>query len=136
MPSQACAAPISLPAWRLLSARILSSRGVTVLAVNSELDALVAEATVDCYNDGEQLTGLFTMIDEHLALPFETVMLGAPVTVTKVDLDSDDRIVARCVRDGAQQWISVLDLPLPSPAPGGAEWIAAYRHWRRGFAGE
>lgn len=104
--------------------------------MNSELDALVAEATVDCYNDGEQVTGLFTMIDEHLALPFETVMLGVPVTVTEVDLDGGDRIVARCVRDGAQQWISVLDLPLPSPAPGGAEWIAAYRHWRRGFAGE
>jgi len=22
-----------------------------------------------------------------------------------------------------------LDLPLPSPPPAGAEWIAAYRHW-------
>ena len=37
----------------------------------AELDALIEEATVDCYNDEEQITGLFTMIDEHLAVPFE-----------------------------------------------------------------
>ena len=28
---------------------------------SAELDALVAEATVDAYNDHEQITGLFTM---------------------------------------------------------------------------
>ncbi|MFD1535320.1 hypothetical protein [Pseudonocardia aurantiaca] len=37
--------------------------------MNSELHALVDEATVDCYNDEEKVTGLFTMIHEHLALP-------------------------------------------------------------------
>ncbi len=30
-----------------------------------ELDALIEEATVDCYNDEKQITGLFTMLDEH-----------------------------------------------------------------------
>jgi hypothetical protein len=25
--------------------------------------------------------------------------------------------------------IPILDLPLPTPPPGGAEWIEAYRHW-------
>jgi hypothetical protein len=29
---------------------------------NAELDALVAEAVVDCYDEDEQLSGLFTMI--------------------------------------------------------------------------
>jgi hypothetical protein len=26
---------------------------------------------------------------------------------------------------------NILDLPLPQPPPGGAEWIGAYRHWAR-----
>jgi hypothetical protein len=104
--------------------------------VDSELDALVEEATVDSYGDDEQRTGLFTMIDEHLAVPFETVVLGVPVTVTDVDLNTGGRIVARCVRAGVPQWISLLDLPLPTPPPAGAEWIAAYRHWWRGSGGE
>jgi hypothetical protein len=45
----------------------------------AKLDAMVDEATVDCNNESEQATGLFTMIEEHLALPFETLILGAPV---------------------------------------------------------
>ena len=31
---------------------------------------------VDCYDEEEQLTGLFTLIEDNLALPFETNMLG------------------------------------------------------------
>lgn len=97
--------------------------------MNTDLDALIAEATVDCYNDDEQLTGLFTMLDEHVAVPFGTTVLGAPVTVEDMLLTADGRIVARCVRDGAEQWISLLDLPWPDPRPDGAEWVEAYRHW-------
>ena len=92
-----------------------------------ELDALIEEATVDCYNDHEQITGLFTMIDEHLALPFDTELLGMPVTATKVDLTIEHEIVAICRRDKHKQTIPILDLRLPDPAPDGAEWIEAYR---------
>jgi hypothetical protein len=53
--------------------------------------------------------------------------------VEKVDMTRDGRIVAICRRDGVKQRIEILDLPLPKPAPAGAEWIAAYSHWRRGF---
>lgn len=97
----------------------------------AELDALIEEAIVDCYNDEEQITGLFTMIDEHLAVPFRTEVLGAEVTVAKVDLTIGHEIVAICHRDNHKQAISILDLPLPNPAPDGAEWIEAYRRWRR-----
>jgi hypothetical protein len=96
-----------------------------------QVDALIEEATVDCYNDEEQITGLFTMIDEHLALPFETEVLGVPVTVTKIDLTIAHEIVAICHRDGHKQAIPILDLPLPAPAPDGADWIEAYRRWQR-----
>jgi hypothetical protein len=43
------------------------------------------------------------------------------------------KIVAICRRDKIRQRIGILDLPLPTPAPAGTEWIAAYRRWRRGF---
>jgi hypothetical protein len=82
----------------------------------ARLDAMVEEATVDCYNEAEQVTGLFTMIEEHLAVPFETLVLGV-------------QIVAVCVRGQVRQRIPLLDLTLPKPAPHGAEWIDAYRHW-------
>ena len=50
------------------------------------LDAMIDEATVDAYNDEEQITGLLTMLEEHLALPFDTEVLGITVTATKIDL--------------------------------------------------
>jgi len=98
---------------------------------HTELDTLIEEATVDCYNEHEQITGLFTMIDEHLALPFDTEVLGVTVTVTKVDLTVDHEIIAICRRDTHKQTIPILELPLPTPPPDGAEWIEAYRRWRR-----
>ena len=95
------------------------------------LDAMIEEATVDAYNDEEQITGLFTMLEEHLALPFDTELLGLPITVAKIDLTIAHEIVAICRRDYHKQAIPILDLPLPDPAPDGAEWIDAYRRWRR-----
>jgi hypothetical protein len=88
---------------------------------NAELDALIEQATVDCYNEAEQLTGLFTMIEDALELPFKTSVLGMTVTVTGIDLTDTDQIVAVCQRDGHRQTISILDLQLPKPAPGGAK---------------
>jgi hypothetical protein len=51
--------------------------------------SMIEGATVDAYGDDEQLTGLFTMIEEHLAVPFTTTVLGVKVTVRKVDLTAD-----------------------------------------------
>ncbi|WP_281900817.1 hypothetical protein [Micromonospora humidisoli] len=92
------------------------------------LEAMIEEATVDAYGDDEQLAGLFTMIEEHLAVPFTTTVLGVEVTVGKIDLTADT-IVALCARGRYRQRIDLLDLPLPTPAPDGAGWIDAYRHW-------
>jgi hypothetical protein len=96
-----------------------------------DLNRLVEEATVDCYNESEQVCGLYTMIEEHLAVPFETTIFGATVVVERVDLTEGDDIVAICRQGRERRKIRLPDLPLPSPPPAGAEWIAAYRHWLR-----
>ncbi len=96
---------------------------------NSKLDELIEEATVDCYNDSEQATGLYTMIEESVAFPFETKMLDVIVTVEDIDLVGEHEIVAICSRNGIHQKVRLADLPLPPSPPEGAEWIAAYRKW-------
>ena len=98
----------------------------------AKLEKLIDEAVVDAYGEEEQVGGFFTMMEEHLALPFSATILGVDVVVEKVDM-IQSRIVAICRRDKIRQKIEILDLPLPTPAPAGAEWIAAYHHWRRGF---
>ena len=93
------------------------------------LDELIAEAIVDCYNESEELTGIYTMIEDNLALPFTTIILGIEVKVERIDLNEANEIVAICRRGRERQSIPVLDLPLPDPRPVGAEWIEAYRRW-------
>jgi hypothetical protein len=99
----------------------------------TKLETLIEEAVVDAYGEEEQTVGFLTMIEEHLALPFSVCILGVEAVVEKVDMTRDCRIVAVCRRDGVRQRIEILDLPLPKPTPAGAEWIAAYSYWRRGF---
>jgi hypothetical protein len=94
----------------------------------AELDALIDEATVDCYNEDEELTGFAVMLEDNLALPFETMVLGVTVTVNEIR-QTESGIVAICVRGKHRQAIPIPDLPLPDPPPQGAEWVAAYRHW-------
>ena len=97
----------------------------------AHLDKLIEEATVDCYNESEEVTGIFTMLEENLAVPFVTTLLGVEVTVERIDLNKADEIVAVCRRGRERQMIPIVDLPLPNPKPEGAEWIDAYRRWAR-----
>jgi hypothetical protein len=101
---------------------------VTALS-KAELEAMAQEATVDCYDESEQVNGFYTMIADNLEVPFGTKVLGVDVLVEDISLKEDGAIVAICVRGGSRQAIRVLDLPLPAPPPAGAEWIDAYHHW-------
>jgi Calcium binding len=102
------------------------------VATPAHLDELIEEATVDCYDEEEQASGFFAIIDDNLALPFMTPILGVEASVAAVVMDDAGRIKAVCERNGEQQRIDLIDLPLPSPLPSGAEWIAAYRRWVEG----
>ncbi|MEU4403676.1 calcium-binding protein [Streptosporangium sp. NPDC023963] len=97
----------------------------------AELEAPAEEATVDAYDEHEQLSGFHVMLEEHLAIPFRTNVLGVEVTVKKIDLLAGSGIVAICVRGKHRQTIGILDLPLPAPPPEGSKWIDTYRHWAR-----
>jgi hypothetical protein len=93
------------------------------------LDKLIEEATVDCYNESEEITGIFTMLEENLTVPFATKLLGLEVTVERVGLNKAGEIVAVCRRGRERLRVPIIDLPLPEIKPEGAEWIDAYRRW-------
>jgi hypothetical protein len=95
----------------------------------AKLAALIEEAIVDAYGESEQRVGFYTLLDERLETPFGTEILGVTVTVERIDMTDDEQIVAICRRGRTLQSIPILELPLPSPRPAGAEWIEAYRSW-------
>ena len=127
--------PIELPVRRLRADKKKegpASRGQRWPPSRSLLERLVEEAIVDAYGDSEQRTAFLTVLQDTLELPFETVVLGVAATVERVDVTSAEEIVAICRRGRERQALPILDLPLPSPPPAGAEWIEAYRRWARG----
>ena len=84
---------------------------------------------MDAFTESELATGWLTKIDEHLALPFTTTVLGVEIKVVKMDILPDDTLVAICARGRQRQAIELADLPLPEEPLGGADWIEAYRRW-------
>jgi len=97
----------------------------------AKLDALIEEATVDAYDEYEQTAAFYTMLEDHLTMPFSTEVLGMKVTIERIDMTDDEEIVAVCARGRSRQRIRIVDLPLPNPPPKGSEWIDAYRRWAR-----
>lgn len=98
----------------------------------ARLDRLIEDATIDAYNESEQRAGFHASLADHLQLPFETMVLGVSVLVERIDLTAAEEIVAICRRGRNRQALPILELPLPTPLPPGAEWIEAYRRWARG----
>lgn len=98
----------------------------------ARLNELIQAAIVDAYGEEEQIVGFHCMLEDNLATPFKTEMLGVEVTVEFLDTTDDNQIVAVCTRGKHKQRVPILDLPLPDPEPEGAEWIHAYRRFRHG----
>src|SRR5262245_54931555 len=74
------------------------------------LEAMAEEATVDAYNESEQICGWACTLEAHVALPFETIVLGDAVTVDAIEQRGATRIVAICKRGRSRQAIDILEL--------------------------
>jgi hypothetical protein len=64
----------------------------------TRLDTMVEETTVDCYNESEQITGLFTVIEDELTVPFKTQVLGVDITVERLEYSHAGGVYASPVR--------------------------------------
>jgi hypothetical protein len=96
----------------------------------AELDALIDELTVDCYNDEEQLTGLLTGAEEALVVGEIAAIAGAEIRVMALDCPSDLRrgLTAVCERDGHRFELSLADIRFGDASELG-RIAGAYRRW-------
>lgn len=97
---------------------------------DDELDELVEQITVDAYGD-EGFWSFLQAIEDDVRFPFTASLVGAPVEVTGIDFDGDERrgLVATVDRDGTSATISILDLDLAETEQPVAWIVAAYRRW-------
>lgn len=114
---------------RLVKIKTKPPAGRATTKARGHPEALIEEATVDAYDVAEQAAGFYNLIDERLALPFKTKVLGREADVVAIEMDDDDRLVAVCRVGRRRQRIGLVDLALPSKRPAGADCIVAYRLW-------
>ena len=98
------------------------------------LRELIEEATVDCYGEEEELTGLLTMIQDNVACPFRAKVIGEEVTVTGFEWPGHSRsLFAACRRNNKEYQVDLTSLEWMEPHPEGFEWVEAYLAWLEGF---
>jgi hypothetical protein len=74
------------------------------------LASLIEEATVDCYGPEEELMGLWNLLDEQVDLPFQATVVGVPLTVSALEIDDTNILVAVCEREGRPYRVPVTAL--------------------------
>jgi hypothetical protein len=96
---------------------------------NSELDSLIAEITVDCYNDDEQLTAFEAAFDNDTTLPCPGRAIGEEVSVISIGMANGRReLMATCEHKGRRYQMALLDIELNGD-PTTKTLVAAYRRW-------
>jgi hypothetical protein len=99
----------------------------------ARLRELIEEATVDCYDEDEQHSGLLTMIQDNVVCPFKAKVIGEEVEVTDLEWpDEGYGLKAVCKRKGKTHAVDITSLEWLAPLPKGFEWIEAYLEWRKG----
>ncbi|MDA8355646.1 MAG: hypothetical protein M0Z95_04965 [Actinomycetota bacterium] len=94
-----------------------------------ELDRLIEEITVDCYDEDEQLGAFENAFDEHAGLPCPGTVIGEDVEVLSVAAPNGrHELVATCQRGAHRYHIALLDIDLHAD-PDTQRLLAAYRRW-------
>ncbi|MEK9143676.1 MAG: calcium-binding protein [Patescibacteria group bacterium] len=95
-----------------------------------DIESLIEEATVDCYDEEECRIGFLTVLQENIPTPFKATLDGNTITVNKID--GDDRAIKVFIQNGKVVYpVDILDLIVEQNVSG-YQWIAAYRKWETG----
>lgn len=94
-----------------------------------EIDSLIADITVDCYDEEEQLTAFENAFDEDANFPCPGVVIGEDVEVLSVATRNNRReLIATCRSGGRRYELALLDIDLHAD-PATSRLLAAYRRW-------
>ena len=93
-----------------------------------ELDALIEEITVDCYDEDEQLMG-FENAFYDANFPCLGAIVGETVEVLSVTTTGNRReLIATCQRNGKHYDVALLDIHIDTD-PVTSCLLAAYKRW-------
>lgn len=94
-----------------------------------ELDSLIAEITVDCYDEDEALMAFQNAFEEGARLPCPGSVIGESVEVRWIGMGNRRReLIATCRRAGRDYDVALLDIGLQADLTT-SRLFNAYRRW-------
>ncbi len=94
-----------------------------------QLDSLIAEITIDCYDEDEALSAFENAFDEQASFPIPAAVVGEDIEVLSIGTSNGRReLIATCQRAGQPHQIALLDINIHPDQPA-SRLLAAYRHW-------
>lgn len=98
----------------------------------SEFEKIIEEATVDCYNEWEEFSGMLYTLQDKMKFPFKATVLGETVKIVDIDdRKSSDKagIIAKAVKNGKIYPVALLTIKLANKTSPNAKWLAVFRYW-------
>ncbi len=98
------------------------------------LRELVAEATIDCYDEEEEFWGMITALGDELGFPITASLIGERVELIGIDSKASSShrgIVARVRYKNQEYSVSLADLQISDANSHNIAWLAAYHYWLR-----
>ena len=102
----------------------------------NRLKELIEEATIDCYGEDEQFSGMLYALDDELNFPLVATLIGETVEFIGLDGKSSSPyrgIVAHVHHKGQEFSVSLADLHISNADSHSIEWLAAYHYWLRRY---
>ena len=96
-----------------------------------ELDEMISDATVDCYDETEEFMGVLYTLQGALSFPFKATALGDTVEVVDIDDEESSRgrgIVATVRKNGKIYAIGLGELEI-KPGSENSKWFQMLRYW-------
>jgi hypothetical protein len=101
-----------------------------------ELDRMIDEATVDCYDEYEAFIGIVYYLAGKMSFPFRAKWLGDVVEVIGIDDEESgyEKEVMAQILTGEDEYTVTLDEleSIPDDTENG-KYLEMYKYWIRGF---
>jgi hypothetical protein len=100
-----------------------------------QLDKMLEDATVDCYDEYEAFEGVVVTMADNLPFPFEAKVIGETVEVIGIDDGRSDMktgIIAQVRRGSKEYSVALSELEIPKKLKSN-KWFEMYAYWKQGY---
>ncbi len=102
----------------------------------AEIDRMIGEATVDCYDEHEAFAGVVSYLSDEMSFPFKAKWLGDVVEVIGIDSEEsgyENEVMAQILTDDDEYTISLDELESMPDDTVNIKYLEMYKYWIRGF---